>query len=540
MSEPSAHRDTFARDHLPPPEQMPPLDLERLAETAAYSARMNCATELLDKQAAIYGARPAFHQQGVTWSYAELLARANRIARVLVEDLDVVPGNRVMLRAPNNLDLVACWMAVQKVGAIAVATMPLLRARELAFIAEKAQVGLALCDNRWSEELEDAKGRAPVLERIVLFGEGAELDALAAAKPDTFENVDTAGDDICLIAFTSGTTGQPKGAMHYHREIIAMCDAFSRHVLRPDETDVFVGSPPVAFTFGLGAQVAFPMHAGASTVLLESFTPDSILETIQEHKATVLFTAPIAFRAMTDLAPNYDISSLKQCVSAGETLPLPTWRGWHAATGIKIIDGIGSTEMLHIFIACAGDDIRPGATGKAIPGYEATVLDDDGNEVATGEVGHLAVRGITGCKYLDNPERQQTYVRGGWNLTGDAYKRDEDGYFWFQARTDDMIISAGYNIAGPEIEAVLLEHPKVLECAVVGIPDETRGHIVKAFVVPRDPAEATDATITELQDHVKAEIAPYKYPRAIEFREALPKTETGKLQRFRLRETGGP
>jgi 2-aminobenzoate-CoA ligase len=538
MSEPSAHQDAFARDNLPPPEQLPPLDLSRLPETAAYPGRMNCATELLDNKAAEQGERPAFHLGDETWTYAELRARANRIARVLVEDLGIVPGNRVMMRAPNNPMLVACWMAVQKVGAVAVATMPLLRARELAFIADKAQAPLALCDHRWLEELEDAKGRSQRLERIIPFGGGAELDERMAGKPDSFDNVDTAADDICLIAFTSGTTGQPKGAMHYHREIIAMCDAFSRYVLRPDKDDVFVGSPPVAFTFGLGAQVAFPMHAGASTVLLEQFTPDTILQTIQDKSATVLFTAPIAFRAMTDLAPKYDISSLKKCVSAGETLPLPTWRSWHEATGIKIIDGLGSTEMLHIFIATAGDDIRPGATGKAIPGYEATILDDAGDELPPGEVGNLAVRGITGCKYLDNPERQQIYVRHGWNLTGDAYKMDEDGYFWYQARTDDMIISAGYNIAGPEVEAVLLEHPKVLECGVVAAPDPERGHIVKAYIVLRDKAHANEATVAELQDFVKAEIAPYKYPRAIRFMDELPKTETGKLQRFRLRDMG--
>ena len=540
MAERSAHADSFARDHLPPPERLPLLDLSGTPETAAYPGRMNCATELIDRQAERFGTRPAYHFGDQTWSYAELLEKANRVARVLAEDLGVVPGNRVMLRSANNPTYAACWLALQKVGAVAVATMPLLRSRELTYIADKARVRLALCDHRLSKELEETKARSAELETIVYWGGGGpgSLEALMAGKFGDFENLDTAADDVALIAFTSGTTGQPKGCMHCHRDILAICDTFSRYVLRPDEGDVFAGSPPLAFTFGLGANLAFPMHAGAATVLFEQFTPQSLMETIARHRVSVLFTAPTGYRAMTDLVPDHDLSSLKKCVSAGETLPAATYLAWERATGIKIIDGLGSTEMLHIFIACAGDDIRPGATGKAIPGYQARVLDDQGAPLGPGEIGRLAVRGPTGCRYLDDAERQATYVQGGWNLTGDAYLVDEEGYFWYQARTDDMIISAGYNIAGPEIEAVLLEHPKVLECAVVGAPDPERGEIVKAFVVLRHQGDANEATAAELQDFVKAEIAPYKYPRSIAFRDALPKTQSGKLQRFRLRESG--
>ncbi|MEE8546055.1 MAG: benzoate-CoA ligase family protein [Alphaproteobacteria bacterium] len=540
MPESSAHADSFARDHLPPPERLPLLDLSGTPETAAYPGRMNCATELIDRQAERFGTRPAYHFGDQTWSYAELLEKANRVARVLAEDLGVVPGNRVMLRSANNPTYAACWLALQKVGAVAVATMPLLRSRELTYIADKARVRLALCDHRLSKELEETKARSAELETIVYWGGGGpgSLEALMAGKSGDFENLDTAADDVALIAFTSGTTGQPKGCMHCHRDILAICDTFSRYVLRPDEGDVFAGSPPLAFTFGLGANLAFPMHAGAATVLFEQFTPQSLMETIARHRVSVLFTAPTGYRAMTGLVPDHDLSSLKKCVSAGETLPAATYLAWERATGIKIIDGLGSTEMLHIFIACAGDDIRPGATGKAIPGYQACVLDDQGAPLGPGEVGRLAVRGPTGCRYLDDAERQATYVQGGWNLTGDAYLVDQEGYFWYQARTDDMIISAGYNIAGPEIEAVLLEHPKVLECAVVGAPDPERGQIVKAFVVLRHQGDATEATAAELQDFVKAEIAPYKYPRSIAFRDALPKTQSGKLQRFRLRESG--
>jgi 2-aminobenzoate-CoA ligase len=540
MPEPSAHADSFARDHLPPPEQLPLIDLSGTPETAAYPGRMNCATELIDRQAERFGARPAYHFGDQTWSYAELLDKANRVAQVLAEDLGVVPGNRVMLRSANNPTYAACWLALQKVGAVAVATMPLLRSRELSYIADKARVPIALCDHRLAEEIEKTKARSAELETIVYWGDGGpdSLEARMAGKSGDFENLDTAADDVALIAFTSGTTGQPKGCMHYHRDILAICDTFSRYVLRPDEGDVFAGSPPLAFTFGLGANLAFAMHAGAATVLFEQFTPQSLMETVARHRVSVLFTAPTGYRAMTDLVPDHDLSSLKKCVSAGETLPAATYLAWEKATGIKIIDGIGTTEMLHIFIACSGDDIRPGATGKAIPGYQACVLDDQGAPLGPGKIGRLAVRGPTGCRYLDDAERQAAYVRGGWNLTGDAYLVDEEGYFRYQARTDDMIISAGYNIAGPEIEAVLLEHPKVLECGVVGAPDPERGQIVKAFVVLRHQGDAGEATAAELQDFVKAEIAPYKYPRAIEFRDALPKTQTGKLQRFRLREAG--
>ncbi|MFC3677653.1 AMP-binding protein [Ferrovibrio xuzhouensis] len=535
--ESSAHTDSFARDHLPPQDQWPEMRWDTLPELAAYPKRLNCARELLDRQAAKYGDRPVIHYNDEVWTYRYLLEAANRIAHVLVDDLGVKPGNRVLLRAPNNPMYVACWFAVMKVGAIAVATMPLYRWRELTFMADKAEIAVAICDWRLRDEMETTLKESRQLRTCRYFyAEGPEsLESLMATKPATFETVDTAWDDVCLIAFTSGTTGPAKGCMHFHRDIMAICDTFSRYVLQPDKDDVFTGSPPLAFTFGLGALVTFPMHAGASTVLVEQFTPQKILETIQAKKVSVLFTAPTAYRAMTEMAKDYDIASLEKCVSAGETLPRPTWDGWRDATGIRITDGLGSTEMLHIFVTSAGDGIRPGATGKAIPGFEARVVDERGNPVPPGTVGRLAVRGPTGCRYLDNPERQAAYVKDGWNFTGDAYVCDEDGYFWYQARTDDMIVSAGYNISGPEVEAVLMLHPLVQECAVVGAPDPQRGQIVKAFVVLREKDRATAETAKLLQDFVKAEIAPYKYPRAIDFIDTLPRTQTGKVQRFALR-----
>jgi 2-aminobenzoate-CoA ligase len=537
-AEPSAHLDTFARDHLPPRELWPVMDYTGVPELA-YPARLNCAVELLDRMAdAGHADRPAILWDGGRWSYRELAERSNRIAAVLRDDLGVVPGNRVLLRGPNSPMMAACWFGVLKAGGIVVATMPLLRARELATVADKARVHLALTDHRLAADLDEARGMAPVIERVVRWGTDDEgsLDRLMSSKSADFDAVDTAADDVALIAFTSGTTGKPKGAMHFHRDVLACCDTFSRYVLQPSSDDLFCGSPPLAFTFGLGGLLLFPLRAGAAALLVEQPTPPNLLRAIQDHRATICFTAPVAYRAMAEQAGGYDLSSLRKCVSAGETLPLPTFEAFEAATGIRIIDGIGSTEMLHIFIGSSGGDIRPGSTGKAVPGYRARVIDEEGNPLPPGSVGRLAVQGPTGCRYLDDDERQRGYVVDGWNLTGDAYRMDEDGYFWYQARTDDMIISAGYNIAGPEVEAVLLEHPAVAECGVVGLPDEERGQVVSAFVVLRAESNRDEGMVKELQEWVKARIAPYKYPRRVEFVDALPRTQTGKLQRFRLRQ----
>ena len=539
MSDFTAHLDTFARDNLPPDDQWPAFNLD-LPELD-YPARMNCATELLDKMvAAGHGERPLFYTTSETWSYGDLLEQANRIARVLVEDLSLAPGNRVLIRAANNPMFMACWFAVAKAGGIVVATMPLLRAKELGAIVDKAQIGLALCDERLAEEMEAAVALAPVCERVCYFngsgapGAGAELEHRMAEKPTDFVNLETAAEDIVLIAFTSGTTGKPKGTMHFHRDVMAICDCFPRSVLKPSAEDIFIGSPPLAFTFGLGGLVTFPMRVGAATVLLEAAPPPKLIESIERFKATICVTAPTAYRAMVDQARHYDLTSLHQCVAAGEHLPLPTFEAWRDATGIEIINGIGTTEMLHIFISAAGADIRPGATGKPIPGYEAMVVDEAMNPLPPGEVGRLAVRGPTGCRYLAD-ERQTSYVVDGWNLTGDAYKTDADGYFWFQARTDDMIVSAGYNISGPEVEEALMAHDLVRDCAVVAAPDEERGSIVKAFVILGPGNPGTPALVEALQNFVKQTIAPYKYPRAVVFVDSLPRTETGKVQRFKLR-----
>ncbi|HYC52252.1 MAG TPA: AMP-binding protein [Gemmatimonadaceae bacterium] len=543
MSEPSGHLDTFARDMLPPRELWPDLHFDRIPDLQ-YPARLNCAGELLDTIVEDgLGDRTVFHVPGGSWTYAQLLETANQIAHVLVNDLGVVPGNRVLLRGFNNPMMAACWFGILKAGAIVVCTMPLLRTRELTFTADKARVTLALADSRLATDcaaamLTRADG-SPREGRCVTFGgEDGMLEPLMRGKPTTFLNCDTAADDVALIAFTSGTTGEGKGTMHFHRDVLAICDCFPTYVLQADADDVFCGSPPFAFTFGLGGLVLFPMRIGASALLLEQAAPPQLLEAIVKHRPTISFTAPTAYRAMCGLLKEkpQDISSLRKCVSAGEALPRGTFEDWERATGIRIIDGIGATEMLHIFISASGDDIRPGATGKVVPGYEAEVQDNEGRPVPDGTIGRLAVRGPTGCRYLDNLERQRAYVRNGWNLTGDSYLRDADGYFWYQARTDDMIISAGYNISGPEVENVLLLHRAVKECAVVGLPDEERGQCVSAFVVLNDPAAASPQLAQELQQFVKQEIAPYKYPRRVEFLDALPRTATGKLQRFRLRE----
>lgn len=543
----TAYKDTFARDRLPPKDLWPAFDFSGLPELAAYPDRMNAAVELLDKAVTALGwaDRPCIHYAGEVWTYADLKAKADAVARVLVETMGLETGNRVLLRGPNNPMMAACWMAVLKAGGIVVATMPLLRARELAYMAEKAEIRHFLCDIDLRAEGDDAMERAPILSKVKYFtalgdasDPAADLDTAVAAKPAGFDNVDTAADDVGLIAFTSGTTGQPKGTVHFHRDILAMCDCFPKHVYRPSPDDIYVGTPPLAFTFGLGAQLLFPMRTGASVVFYPGPPgPDRLLDLIDEYRCTTLYTAPTMYRALADKISESGTSpaTLRQCVSAGETLPLPTFEAFRAATGIRIIDGLGSTEMIHIFVSAEGDDIRPGATGTAIPGYEACIVDEAGAILEPPCEGLLATRGPTGCKYLDNEERQRGYVVNGWNLPGDRYRQDADGYFWYVARADDMIVSAGYNIGGPEVEDALLDHPKVKECAVVGVPDERRGRIVKAFVILRDPAEAGEATAEELQDFVKAEIAPYKYPRAIEFVSDLPRTETGKVQRFKLR-----
>ncbi len=527
---PSAHVDTFCRDHLPPADQWPELtfDLPELS----YPERLNCATALLDDVIAEHGHdRPCLHSPGAaTWSYADLLVAANRIAHALVDELGIVPGNRVLLRGPNNPWLTACWFGVLKAGAVAVTTMPLLRPGELATIHEIARLDLALVDERF---LEGTERLAADGVRVVAYGGSAGLAELTVNKAATYDDVATSSDDVALLAFTSGTTGRPKATMHFHRDVLAICDTFSRHVLRPSPDDVFTGTPPYAFTFALGGVLLFPLHAGASTVLVERATPVELAAIIDDFGVTTCFTAPTAYKAM--LAAGATLPSLKAAVSAGEHLPAATGEAFRDATGVRLIDGIGATELLHIFVSAAGDDIVPGSTGRAVPGYTATVLDAAGAEAAPGVPGRLAVKGPTGCRYLDDP-RQRDYVVRGWNITGDTFTRDADGYFFYQARSDDMIVSSGYNIAAPEVEEALLKHPEVAECAVVGVPDEARGSLVKAYVVLVDAGSATPDKVRELQDFAKAEIAPYKYPRAVEFVDALPRTATGKLQRFRLRQ----
>ena len=542
----SAHRDTFARDHLPPPAQQPEFLFE-LPELQ-LPQQLNCATDLLDRRvAAGEGDRLCIQSpDGTRWTYADLLDRANRIANVLVRDMGLVPGNRVLLRAPNSPMMAAAWFGVIKAGGIAVATMPLLRAKELAQIVTKAEVTHALCDERLADELAAALPQCPTLKHIRHFhGTSADgLEAAMARHSPAFDDVRTAADDTCVIAFTSGTTGVPKGTMHFHRDVIAACRCWPLHVLKAHADDVFIGSPPLAFTFGLGGLLLFPMSIGASTVLVEKPTPAALLEAIAQFKATVLFTAPTSYRALAADAGARRISAplggtLRKSVSAGEALPAATRALWKQHTGIEMIDGIGATEMLHIFISHDESEARPGATGKVVPGYRACILDDDGRPLPPGQIGRLAVKGPTGCRYLAD-DRQTRYVQGGWNLTGDAYRQDEDGWFHYCSRTDDMIISAGYNIGAPEVEEALMQHPAVAECAVVGVPDEERGQIVKAFVVLRPGHEAGDALVRTLQDFVKQVIAPYKYPRAIQFAAALPRTETGKLQRFKLKNDDTP
>ncbi|WP_282698012.1 AMP-binding protein [Streptomyces sp. CC208A] len=539
---PSGHVDAFARERLPPASQWPRL-LFDLPELAAYPARLNCAAELLDRTARRFGAgRPAFHDgEGGTWSYGELCERVDRIAAVLTGDLGLRSGNRVLLRGPTTPWLAACWLAVVKAGGIAVAVPAQQRAAELAAVAEAAACSLALCDAGALDELRAA--RVPGLAVVPYGGEGpGDLLALAARRPARpFPAADTAADDVALIAFTSGTTGRPKGCVHFHRDVLAAADTFSAHVLRPRPDDVFAGSPPLAFTFGLGGLLVFPLRAGAAAVLLDRAGPQQLLAAIGRHRVSVLFTAPTAYKAMLDLLDGgspADLSSLRRCVSAGEHLPDAVWTAWYARTGLRLVNGIGATELLHIFVAAADADSGPGTTGRPVPGWRAAVLGPDGRPVPDGREGLLAVRGPIGCRYLTGPretEQQTAYVRDGWNITGDRYVREPDGRFRYVSRADDMIVSAGYTIAGPQVEEVLLAHPDVVETAVVGRPDPLRGQVVVAYAVVREGVPRDPATAAALRAFVRARLAPYKSPRAVVFLDALPRTATGKLQRHRLR-----
>lgn len=533
---PSGHTDTFTRDRLPPAEQWPLIDIEAFG----YPEWLNAAVELTDRMVERgFGDHVALIGNGRKRTYKELTDWSNRIAHALVDSYGVKPGNRVLIRSANNPAAVACWLAATKAGAVVVNTMPMLRAGELAQIVDKAEIAFALCDTRLMEEIIACGKSSRFLKTIVGFdgtaNHDAELDRVALTRPVKFTAVRTGRDDVALIGFTSGTTGTPKGAIAFHRDLLVIADGYAKEVLNVTPEDVFVGSPPLAFTFGLGGLAIFPLRFGAAAALLEHATPPNLIEIIQQNAATICFTAPTAYRAMLKaMAEGTDLSTLRAAVSAGETLPAPIYEEWIARTGKPILDGIGATEMLHIFITNRFGDHRPGCTGKPVKGYEARIVDDDGKEKPRGEVGRLAVRGPTGCRYLADP-RQANYVSRGWNLTGDSFWQDEEGYFHFAARSDDMIISSGYNIAGPEVEAALLAHSAVAECAVIGAPDDERGMIVEAHVVLAKD-QIGDALMTRiLQDHVKSVIAPYKYPRRIIYRETLPKTQTGKIQRFRLR-----
>ncbi len=534
---PSGHVDSFARDRLPPPEDWPEFRLDRFD----YPEWLNAAVELTDRMVERgHGDRTALIGNGRRRTYKELADWTNRLAHALVDDYGVRPGHRVLIRSANNPAMVACWLAATKAGAVVVNTMPMLRPGELSKIVDKAEIGLALCDTRLMDDLVACAKDSRFLRTVVGFdgtaNHDAELDRAALQKPVRFDPPPVGRDDVALLGFTSGTTGEPKATMHFHRDLLIIADGYAREVLNVTPDDVFVGSPPLAFTFGLGGLAVFPLRFGASACLLEQATPPNMIEIIEKHRATVCFTAPTAYRVMLKaMAEGADLSSLRAAVSAGETLPAPVYEEWIARTGKPMLDGIGATELLHIFITNRFDDHGPGCTGRPVAGYEARIVGEDMEELPQGEIGRLAVRGPTGCRYLADP-RQRNYVKGGWNLTGDSFWQDEGGRFHFAARSDDMIVSSGYNIAGPEVEAALLSHPAVLECAVIGQPDDDRGQIVEAHVVLAAGHDAGDLLAKLLQDHVKAVIAPYKYPRRIVFRDALPKTATGKIQRFRLRQ----
>ncbi len=535
------HEDNFAHDNLPPNALQPDylFNFEGFDPKIVDAEFLNCAERLLDVHIKENrGENIAMHTFEKTWTFKDLYEKSNQIAHVLADDMKLASGNRVLIRSANNPMMVACWFAVIKAGGIVVATMPLLREKELSTMIECAEISHVLCDYRLEEEM--ALVKSPFLKHVITF-DGSEtttskLEVLMHNKPKTFTNFKSKADSLCLIGFTSGTTGKPKMTSHFHKDVLLICEAFPKYALQPKSSDIFTGSPPLGFTFGLGGLVLFPFFYGASTFLIEKPTPELLLQAIQEFKITICFTAPTAWRIITTKVKDYDISSLRKCISAGETLPAKVWQDWFDATGLKIIDGIGSTEILHIFISSNDQNMKSGATGLPVNGYEAKIIDEEGNELQANKPGRLAVRGITGCKYLARDDKQKEYVENGWNITGDIFKKDDDGYYCFVARGDDMIISSGYNIGAVEVESVLLMHPEVLECAVVGLPDEERGMLVCANIVLKNPAEANGELAKSIQNWFKENAAPYKYPRIVIFTDALPKTETGKIQRFKLKQ----
>ena len=524
--------DNFAQDNLPNQDFHPEYSFLDLPQFQ-HPEMLNCVEKLLDSH--IYegrGSNVCIKTFTETWTYQDLFEKANQISHVLVDNLGLQSGNRVLIRSANNPMMVACWFAILKVGGIVVATMPLLRSKELITIIDCAKISHAFCDSELAEEINLVSSK--YLKKTCFYRNG-DLEKLMQSKPKTFLNYHSKSESVAIIGFTSGTTGLPKMTAHYHKDLLNICEAFPNYSLQPTQNDVFAGSPPLGFTFGLGGLVLFPMYFGASTFLIEKPSPDLLLKAIEEHKVSICFTAPTAWRIITTKVKEYNISSLRKCISAGETLPLKVWQDWFDATGLKIIDGIGATEMLHIFISSNENNMKPGATGKPITGYEAKVIDANGNEVPRNEIGRLAVRGITGCKYLNRIDKQKDYVQNSWNITGDIFRQDQDDYFWFVARGDDMIISSGYNIAAIEVESVLLTHDDIQECAVIGLPDEERGMLVCAYIVLNQNIKPTHDMKLTIQHWFKQVAAPYKYPRAIHFVAELPKTETGKIQRFKLK-----
>jgi len=535
----TAHIDTFIIDNMPPKELWPEMDYSVLPELAAYPERMNVATELLDNMVADGCAnKPMIYFGDDIWTYSDLMERANQIANVLIEDYGMVPGERVILRSGNHPMLIASWFAVLKAGGIAIATMPVLRERELVYMMGKAKVNLAISDIKLADDIDVAGKKADDLRDILYFGgdDAKSLDSAMATKSVAFDNVETSADDPCVIGFTSGSTGTPKGTLHFHRDILAVADTFIRYVVKIQPDDIVCGSPQIAFLYGLCAYMTDTMRFGASTVVVERATPEVLLQTIEKHKATVCFSTPSGYKLMLDEIDKYDTSSLRLCIAGGEPLAPAVFHGWEEKTGVRIINGLGISELLHIFISASGDDIRPGLIGTAVPGFQVRVVDENFNDTAPGEVGQMIVKGPNGCRYLDDIDRQKAYIRDGWNLSGDLCIRDEEGYFSYEARTDDMILTGGYNVSGLEVEAVLMEHAAIREVAVVGSPDADRGQVVKAFIELRDKSTAGDELVSEMQNFVKSQISAFKYPRAIEFVDELPHTPTGKIQRGALRQ----
>ncbi len=531
----------------PPRELWPRFGLD-FPEAREWPAKLNIAEVLVDDNLK-RGDKPAILYEDRQIKYRELQLMINKFGNAL-KVLDVKPYDRVMLRLPNIPEFIVSSLAVQKLGAVSVPTFTLLKAKELSYIASDCEAKVLITTPSLLEDVEKAKGELKTIRHIVLAdAKPSEVEAPYIAfdylmddfkEATGLEPVRVDQDEVTLLLYTSGTTGPPKGCIHTHRHYLAVADCYAKNVLQAREDDVWGGPPTMAFAYGHTGLICNPLRHGATTSLVGSgrFEPASMFQLIEKHGISVFYGVPTAYRTMVALKHErgkYDFSSLRVCVTAGEPCPPSLYYTIKEFFGCEVLEHMGCTELFNGFISTRFGQVKPGSMGLAVPGYDVRILGDDGNEVKTGEVGHLAVAGPIGIRYWKLPEKQAESVRNGWNHTGDMAYKDEEGFFWFASRSDDIIKTAAYRVSPHEVEEALIKHGAVAEAGVIGVPDLERGQIIKAFIVLKPDHKPSSRLEEELRVFVKDQIAPYKAPKEVEFVKELPKTETGKIRRAELK-----